>query len=305
MKTSWTNFCTMSIVHFMAFPSTFSGEGPMIETVKKIAEDPFFGAIEVGWIKDNKIREEVKAIIAASHLKVGYAAQSTQLMQKLNINSLDENERKKAIDQLKACVDKAFEIGAKRVAFLSGKDPGEADRPKAFDLLVDSVKSICAYAQDKGIAMTLETFDRSIDKKCIIGPSDYAAEFTKIIRKDFADFGLLYDLSHMPLLFESPETSLKILKDYLVHIHVGNGVVDPNQAGYGDLHPRFGWPGGSNDVPELTSFLKMLFDIGYLGTDKSNKPWIGFEVKPQIESETPELIIAGTKRVWQDAWANI
>jgi sugar phosphate isomerase/epimerase len=303
MDSNWNNFCTMSIVHFMAFPTTMAGDGPIIETVKKLAGDPFFGAIEIGWIKDKKIRTEVKAICQASHLQIGFGGQIPLLMQKLNINSLDEVERKKAIDQLKQSVDEAFEIGAQRLAFLSGKDPGDADRTKAFDLLVDSVNTVCAYAQEKGIGLTLETFDRSIDKKCLIGPSELAAKFATIIREKYADFGLLYDLSHMPLLSETPENSLKVLKDYLVHIHVGNGVVDPALPGYGDLHPRFGWPGGCNDVPELAAFLKMLLEIGYLDKNKTVKPWVGFEVKPQNESETSELIIAGTKRAWQAAWA--
>ena len=303
MDSSWNNFCTMSIVHFMAFPATMAGDGPVIETVKKLAEDPFFGAIEIGWLKERKVRAEVKAICQASHLKVGFGAQTALLMQKLNINSLDENERQKAIDQLKECVDEAEEVGAHRLAFLSGKDPGDADRSKAFDLLVDSVNKVCAYAREKGIGITLETFDRSIDKKCLLGPSDLAAKFAAVIRESYDDFGLLYDLSHMPLLSETPENSLKVLKDYLVHIHVGNGVVDPALPGYGDLHPRFGWLGGCNDVPELAGFVKMLFEIGYLDKNKAVKPWVGFEVKPQVESETPELIIAGTKRAWQDAWA--
>ena len=49
-----------------------------------------------------------------------------------------------------------------------------------------------------------------------------------------------------------------------MHIHVGNAVVEPNVPGYGDLHPRFGWPGGRNDVPELVEFIRALFKIGYL-----------------------------------------
>lgn len=305
MNTPWNRFCKMSIVHFMAFPNTIGGEGPIIETVTKLAEDPFFGAIEIGWIKDDDTRKTVKGIIECSHLNVGFAAQSALLLGKHNLNSLDEPERQAAIDQMFACVDEAVELGAKRVAFLSGKDPGDKDREQAFDLLVDSVKRICHYAGEKGIGMTLETFDRTIDKKCLIGPSDYSAKFAQEIRKDYPDFGLLYDLSHQPLLSETPETSLKLLKDYLVHIHIGNGVKDPSQPGYGDLHPRFGWPGGENDVPELTEYLKMLFEIGYLKEGSVDKPWIGFEVKPLAEIETPELIIANTKRVWQEAWADL
>ena len=49
-----------------------------------------------------------------------------------------------------------------------------------------------------------------------------------------------------------------------MHIHVGNCVLDPALPGYGDMHPRFGWPGGMNDVPELAEFIRGLFQVGYL-----------------------------------------
>jgi len=36
------------------------GEEPILETLQKIAEDDFFTAVEVFWIKDVKIREKAK-----------------------------------------------------------------------------------------------------------------------------------------------------------------------------------------------------------------------------------------------------
>jgi sugar phosphate isomerase/epimerase len=149
----------------------------------------------------------------------------------------------------------------------------------------------------------METFDRTIDKKCLMGPSPLAADFCKAIRADYPDFGLMYDLSHMPLLSETPENSLGVLKDYLVHIHVGNGVLNPETPGYGDQHPRFGWPGGANDTPQVTEFIRGLFKAGYLKENSATRPWVGFEVKPQSADEPSSLVIANAKRVWAEAWS--
>ena len=41
------DYMTVGIVHFMAFPQTMGGSGPIAETVGKIAEDPFFTGIEI------------------------------------------------------------------------------------------------------------------------------------------------------------------------------------------------------------------------------------------------------------------
>jgi len=73
--------------------------------------------------------------------------------------------------------------------------------------------------------------------------------------------------------------------------------------GYGDLHPRFGWPGGCNDVAELTEFIRALFAVGYLKDGSPDRPWVGFEVKPQTPAESSEQVIAGTQRTWQEAWS--
>ena len=67
MKDLWVNYCKLSIVHFMIFPEIFLGEGPMLETISRIAEDPFFGAVAVGEVKDAAIRMKIKDILQTSH----------------------------------------------------------------------------------------------------------------------------------------------------------------------------------------------------------------------------------------------
>lgn len=305
MQRPWEAYLTLSMVHGMAFPACANGEGPFVETVTQLARDDFFGAIEIGWIKDPAVRQRVRAIAEQARLKLGYAAQPTLLGPKLSLNDLDDVGRARAVAAIEGAIDEAVELGCARVAFLAGPDPGDAQRQRALDLLADSLFTLCAYGEERGIGLTLETFDREIDKKSLIGPSALAAEFAARIRERHPSFGLLYDLSHMPLLFEDVESSLKVLKGHIVHIHVGNGVVRAGLPGYGDLHPRFGFPGGSNDVPELTGFLKGLFEIGYLREGVAGaKPWVGFEVKP-FGGEDPDLILANTRRTWRQAWADL
>jgi len=302
-KKSWYEFMKVGIIHFMIFPSTMKGEGPIVETISKIANDDFFTAIEISWIKDDKVREEAKNVLEVSGLTVGYGAQPVLLSQKLSLNHLDETERQKAIAQIKACIDEANYMGIERVAVLAGPDPGDADRDRAFKLLVDSLDQLCTYAEDKGMGMTLETFDREIDKRSLIGPSDYAVRLAEAVKEKHNNFGLLYDLSHAPLLGEKPSYALPLLKDHLVHIHIGNCAMrDKEHPAYGDMHPHFGIKGGENGVDELAEFLRVLFEIGYF--DKDEKPIVSFEVMP-LPNETSELVIANSKRTLREAWLKL
>lgn len=297
-------YMKVGLVHFMAYPETIKGEGPILETLKKIANDDYFTLVEVTWIKDQAIREKVKSLLEASGLEVKYGAQPRLLIQGLDLNSFDEEKRREAIQAVKESIDEAIEIGATSLALLSGKDPGEEKRERAKEILVDSLKQLCEYANEKkhGFPVVLEIFDRDIDKRCLIGSSKDAKWVAEQVRKACSNFGLMHDLSHLPLLKEMPEEALRPVKDYLVHVHIGNCVLDKKHPAYGDQHPRFGISGGANSVAELTKFLKVLKDMGYLD-GKKPKP-VSFEVKP-LPDESSDVVIANAKRTLNEAWAKI
>ena len=299
MHTSLSQYMRVGLIHFMAYPVA-NGEGPIEETFKKIAIDPFFEVVEVTWMKDAQVRKSVKKMKDTSHIDLAYGAQPRLLSTNMNINDLNEKKRALAIQNLKEGIDEAYELGATAFAFLSGRYE-EQTKEQSFNALVESTKELCAYASSKGdMTVALEVFDYDIDKKSLIGPAPLAARFAKEIRKDFSQFGLLVDLSHIPLLHETIEESLDPVKEYIVHAHMGNCVVkNPSLPGYGDLHPRFGFPGGENDVQQLADYLAYLLDIGFLNTH--NRPILSFEVKP-FGDEDPDLVVANAKRTLLHAW---
>jgi sugar phosphate isomerase/epimerase len=303
MKESMYKYFKPGIIHFMAYPNTMKGEGPIVETIKKIATDDYFSAIEITWMKDTAVRQQVKAILETSHLTVAYGAQPRFLTTGLNINDLNEEGRQKALATLKEGVDEAYEMGAQGLAFLSGKYE-EATKEDSYQTLLKSTKEICAYAKSKGdLRIELEVFDYDIDKKSIIGPASLAKRFAADVKSSFSNFGLVVDLSHFPLLKETVAESVIPVKEYITHAHMGNAVVkDPSYTAYGDTHPRFGFPNSANDVDELVKYLKVLIDIGFL--NEKNPPVLSFEVKPWGD-EDPDVIIANGKRVLNEAWAKL
>jgi len=137
----------------------------------------------------------------------------------------------------------------------------------------------------------------------LIGPAPLALRYAKEVRALHPHFGLMVDLSHIPLIHETLEQALLPVKDYISHAHIGNCVVkSPDMPAYGDVHPRFGFPNGENDVPEVVAYLKVLKDIGFLN-DK-NPPVVSFEIKP-FGDEDPDIVIANAKRTLNEAWAKV
>lgn len=296
-------YAKIGLVHFMAYPNTIKGEGPIEETIKKIVLDDYFDAIEVTWVKDRDTRAKVKKMLNSSHLSVAYGAQPRLLTTGMNINHLDEAERQKALANLKEGIDEAYEMGAEGFGFLSGQYT-EDKKEEAFEALVASTKEICNYAKSKGdLKVALEIFDYDIDKKALIGPQDLARRYAQAVREECDNFGLMVDLSHLPLIGETSRESLIPNKDYITHAHMGNCLLsDKQDPAYGDLHPRFGYPGGENDVEELVEYLKVLMEIGYL--DPNNRRFLSFEVRP-VGDEDPDIVIANAKRTLNLAWSMV
>jgi sugar phosphate isomerase/epimerase len=298
MKDDLHSYMKVGIVQLMAYPETDT-----VEAIRKIAEDEFFGAIEVPSIPE-EIRDEVMQILQTSHLIIGYVGQPLLMNNNLDLNSTIPQQRDAAISMIKGGIDEAYMLGAKQLAVLSGPAPAKDKYAQARALLADSLTQICSYAQSKGeLGITMEIFDRDYDKKRLIGPTSEAVEVAKEVKRHYPNFGLMIDLSHLPLLKETPDFAVKTARDHLTHVHVGNCIMkDKNHPAYGDKHPPFGLAAGENDVEEVKLFLKALLEIGYIGEGKQNV--VAFEVKP-LAGQSPDVVVANAKRTLMEAWAKL
>jgi sugar phosphate isomerase/epimerase len=307
MVESWYQYMNVGTLQFMSFPDVGKGEGPITETLEKILQDDFFTAVEVTHIKDDKVREQVKKMLETSHVVSSFALHPVILSNKLDINALSEAERKKAVAVVKEGIEEAAYLGAKGVSLLSGPHPGKGLEAEGVQKLLESLAELCDNSQRCHLGFELETFDFDVDKKCLIGSSELAAAVAQKIRAKYSNFGLILDLSHIPLQYEQPKTAVRNCAPYTTHLHIGNCVLkDRNHPAYGDQHPRFGVNGGENDVEQLREFFEALFEAGFLKNDPAakvgDKPLISFEVKP-MAGENPGLVLANSKRVFKQAWA--
>lgn len=124
---------------------------------------------------------------------------------KADLNSLQEEERQRAVELVKGAVDDAYRLGATNLAFMSGKDKLPEHRERALGQLIRSIQEICRHARSKGdLEILLEPFDQDTQFRCLIGPSRLAVEVAQEVRKIDPSFGLMVDMSHLPMLRETP-----------------------------------------------------------------------------------------------------
>ena len=285
MKDSLHDYMKVGIVHFMAYPFALSGEEPVADSIAEIVEDDFFDAIEVTRINDDAERRRVADILTTAGATVGFGGQPYIL---------------------KGGIDQAYELGAGKFGFLSGPKPPADQRDQALELLADSIVQLGRYARSKGdLVLSLETFDDSTDKKAFIGTNRLACELAYEVRKAIPNFGLMVDLSHLPMQGETSRQALRVTQEFINHAHIGNCVIgDPSHPDYGDLHPYFGHPEGENNVPQVREFLRCLLDIGYLRPDAPERNIVAFEVQP-LGGQRSRAVIADAKRVLREAWRTL
>lgn len=296
MRESIKKYFKMGTIQWMSHPPV---SYDLLDSIRIIACDDFFDALEVTQIKDDTTRAAAKSLLEQSHLKVCYGAQPRLLGTGLNPNDIDEEGRKKAEATLIEAVDEAEYLGAKGIAFLAGKWNPET-KEQAYAQLLKTTRNVCNYAKTKGMMVEIEVFDYNIDKAALIGPAPYAAKFAADMRTTCNNFGLLVDLSHFPITYETSKFVIQTLRPYITHLHIGNAVAKEGCEAYGDVHPRFGFPNSANDTAELLDFFRVLKEEGFF--NEENPYVLSLEVKPWGK-EDGDIILANTKRVINRAWA--
>ena len=296
MKDSIHKYFQIGTIQWMSHPPA---DYEVLDSIKTICCDEFFDALEVTQIKEDSVREAAGRMLEQAHMKVCYGAQPRLLGPGLNPNNVDEEGRLQAERTLLEAVDEAEMLGAKGIAFLAGKWE-EKTKDQAYRQLLKTTKNVCDYAAGKGMFVELEVFDYDMDKAALIGPAPYAAKFAADMRSMCSNFGLIVDLSHFPTTYETSKFVVQTLRPYITHFHIGNAVVKKGCEAYGDQHPRFGFPESANDIAQLLDFFRVLKEEEFLNAEA---PYVlSFEVKPW-KGEDGDLILAGTKRVINRAWA--
>ncbi|MBW4437829.1 MAG: sugar phosphate isomerase/epimerase [Pleurocapsa minor GSE-CHR-MK-17-07R] len=307
----WSATLDFGVVHPLIYLECRGGEGPVVETLRRIVGDSDFGAVEIAPVKNPQVRAQAQALLRSSQLQVVYLPILPILLEKLELGSADESARKVAVDRVKALIDEAIDFDSTLAMVQGPLDPGEAEREATTARLIEDLQTLCDYAEAQSTSrllhLTLENFDRTVEKKRLVGPTRETVALADAVGR--ANFGLTIDLSHLPLLGESAAEALSLAAPHLLHAHIGNCVIDhPESPLYGDFHPRFGHPLGRNDLPEVVEFLSELFIVDYFARARARlggTPIVSMELRTIPGEEESEAILANGKRTFIRAWSHV
>lgn len=297
MEQPMERYVQAGLIAAMAYPEEYH-KAP-VSVVRRIARDPWFSAVELNPIADSSARKACRELLESAHMTVCYSAHNRLLSTGLNPNDLEETGRCAAQQALLEEMEEARELGATGFAFLAGH--WEQDkRRQGLEQLKKTTIAVCRYAAQFGMQVELEIFDFDIAKAALIGPAPLAEEFAAGVRSCCSNFGLMVDLSHIPMCYEEPAFVFRALRPYITHMHIGNTIIRSGYDAYGDEHPRFGFPHSENDVTQLVKFFRSARNEQCF--DEQRPIIMSIEIKPR-PNEDANAVLANSKRVVERAWA--
>ena len=159
------------------------------------------------------------------------------------------------ISEAKRVIDLANKIQCCAIRVFGGNLPDELSREKATDTLKQSLTQLATYAKGSNVYVCLETHDDWCDPFIV---SEVAKE---------SGCAVNWDIMHTILTAKSqPEDSFKLLKPYIRHIHVHDGIRNNEE--------RRLVPIGKGEVDHSIP-IKLLKESGYSGFISGE--WIGWE----------------------------
>ncbi|MGN0840997.1 MAG: sugar phosphate isomerase/epimerase family protein [Candidatus Ornithospirochaeta sp.] len=222
--------------------------------VKNSATDPFVLSDSLSRLEKTKIdtielyfpfekTREMKSVISDHGIRnIVYPIAGVQKMKGFSLCDLNERNRMNAIFLLLRAFETANEVGAKKVLITTGRDTDECDREKALEQFMKSMERLLPEAENFDVV--LETGDRTVDARQLLGPTDLSIEVTEEIRKKYNNFYLTLDTSHIAQLGENVEDSIEKALSLSNHVHLASCILTPGHPLYGDKHPFFSDPDG-------------------------------------------------------------
>ena len=219
-------------------------ESKVVDIAERISQQPFYRFIETGMVRQAAQARRLRDISEAQQVKLTQWMTFVLNQQGLSLSSLDRMQRKRSMKLACELVHRAAECGATRIAFVSGSDPGAAQREAAKSALGETLEQIGeVMSQYPQMIMQLEPLDRFAHKCQLIGPTAETLRWMQQLRRTCPRLYLAWDSAHVALNQEDPVSALQQSGSLVSQLHLANAILDPHDPGYGDHHMRFGAPG--------------------------------------------------------------
>lgn len=243
-------------------------EKRMLKVLEKTVDIGYYRGVELGLFFDKWNRLSVRNIIEKNDLNLTTFATPYLKEKRINLCSLDQDERNRALELTLELVKVAADQGVTNFGVPSGDDPGDKDRRQAKMVLAEAIGIVSDECAKYDMNLTIEPLDRYAFKKQLIGPMKESIIWFEPIHSEHPNAFIHWDSAHEVLGKTPLDWSLEYAKPYIAQFHLCNCITDETHPCYGDLHmdvgvePDFETEGfltpeiGANIIKKVASFPK-------------------------------------------------
>ena len=250
-----------SIVLSAFFPSSINLLNKFLKAIKLVKK---YNLSLIEFYYEGSRKDIIKEALEKGKLKTIYLGAMASKRKGLNLSSLNEVLRKRTVEEMKRCIDDSYFYGSTSLLINSGKRPDIKEKESgAYNCLRKSIIELLEHAKevkkDYILNINLEPGDINIEAYELIGNTNLAIKLVQDIKKEYENFNLILDISHLRQLNEDPINSIKKAFNYCNHIHLANCIIkDKNLNLYGDKHLEFGVENGEIDTGEVINIFKKI-----------------------------------------------
>ncbi|MBI4027418.1 MAG: sugar phosphate isomerase/epimerase [Verrucomicrobia bacterium] len=124
------------------------------------------------------------------------------------------------IDDTLRYIDLAADIGAARLRVFGGTLATGVNREQGIDLVAKAMRAVAAHAQDRGVAVCVESHDDWIDPQFLRA---------LMLRVDHPSIAINWDFMHTQRHGSSPEEAFRALGLWVKHVHFHDGLNNPGK----------------------------------------------------------------------------
>ena len=195
----------------------------MNQTIKKVGDDieTFDCFIPYGQRRQDRL---TRAIRQSGKEDIGFFIHQFPYT-KLLLSSSNPVEQHQSRLIIKEMITQAVAIGASSLTFASGP-PSPANATDAhYAAFADFCRWLCGESKPHGITALIEPCDTTVHKKFLYGSTEACVKLVESFQPELNNFGILLDLSHVPLIGETFEQAIKKVAQYLKRVYLGNCVL--------------------------------------------------------------------------------
>lgn len=238
------------------YPQAISDYKLMEGLLEKIVCQKFIDCIEIYFEGSKEEQILFRNSIKNKSLEAVYLGGLPIKRDSIDISAEDEGIRRKSVDMCKEHIDRALNMGCKKIVVASGQN---WEKSGCRELIVQKMQKSLSELDDycKGIEFQISVEPFPVKTEPYLAVGDIGLVYEIFQTSAFHNVGITFDTSHISQLGADLDKSFELLMPWIRHVHLANCVMkDKKSPLYGDKHPVFIQEGGDFSLEVIRRFFR-------------------------------------------------